>query len=965
MNRKKNENCWIHVTRVANGRFWQCKYCNLTFEGDASRIKAHLGLDGETGNITRCFYYDGDEQVHNNLASSSNNPILVQGEKWSIRDRSIFESKISNLKGMVIDLENEENDIAKQTQWLKSRGKKRKPEVDVWIKESHELKERVGAVNNLDDMNELFKDMKRHKGEKPLTLSTEFVGKALDVNIKKVFHLLNDDRVFVIGIYGMGGVGKTLLASLVESEIKKKGTFKHVFWVNVSPNFTISKLQHDIAKRIGMELDEDDERSRANKLSTTLETKENSVLILDDVWKYIDLEKVGVSTKANGIKVILTTRLKHVCQQMDCLPSHMINVIPLFEVDEGWELFKVKLGHYGTPAILSPEIENIARVIVDRFEGLPLGISVMARTMKGIDYIGQWKHSLNKLNKLESGQEVNEEVFEVLKRSYDNLTERDLQNCFLYCALLTCYEAYDRDEMIMKLVDNGLINGNRCLEEIFEEGYTVLGKLASHSLMSSCEHSYQFNFQLSIDTACYIMKESKRNAMVKFENELTKTNIAHEWAADLEFVHIWASDIEEIPEGVSPYCPRLSTLIINQSSVRHVPESFFKCMNTITILDLSYSEKLECLPNCISKMKSLVSLVLVECNMLKHVPPLGELKALSRLVISDCSIKEVPQGLDKLLNLKWLDLSVNESLSFELGSLNLTKLQYLDLQDTRAKISIEDIQRMTMLECFGGAFDCKHYDQYVQSYLDIRSGLKAYHLILGNVHDESRSVLRNNIYLKTFDRSDPEIMTILFRDCDHFSHMLPKDLTCLHIDKNDHWVCLCDALSCNMTSSLKRIGTYDCRQLERLFCLSDSCSFCSKIHKLEILELESLKRLTVIGVDARRSPSLGGIFSCLQSFYISECHLIEKLITPMLVQQLQNLETISVRCCNSMKEILAVSDDISDITLPKLKRLVLDYLPQLKIVCKGSIHCGSSPPKLTISHCPSLERYPTIKCCKF
>ena len=409
---------------------------------------------------------------------------------------------------------------------------------------------------------------------------------------------------------------------------------------------------------------------------------------------------------------------------------------------------------------------------------------------------------------------------------------------------------------------------------------------------------------------------------------------------------------------MSPYCPRLSTLIINQLAVQHIPESFFKCMNTLTILDLSYSKRLECLPNSISKMKSLVSLVLIECNSLKHVPPLGELKVLSRLVLSNCSIEELPQGLDKLQNLKWLDLSFNKSLNFELGSLNLTKIQYLDLQGTRTMIIVEDIQRMTVLECFGGAFDCKHYNQYLEKYLGTRSRLQAYYLILGNVYGESRSVLRNDIYLKAFDPNDPEVMTILFRDCGHFSHILTKDLTCLNIDKNDHWVCLCDALSCNTSSSLKKIGAYNCQQLERLFCLSDSCSFCTKIHNLEMLELESLERLTVIDVNARQTWSLGGIFSCLKSIYVFECHLIEKLITPKLVGQVQNLEIISVRRCNSMKEILAVSDYIR---LPKLKRLILDYLPQLKIVCKGSIYCGSLPPEFTISNCPSLERYPTIK----
>jgi sentrin-specific protease 7 len=251
----------------------------------------------------------------------------------------------------------------------------------------------------------------------------------------------------------MGGVGKTLLATLVKKELMRKATFKDVCWVTVSQNASISKLQHDIAKRIGVKLDEEDERVRADNLSLALETKEKLVLILDDVWEYIDLEKVGIPRKVNGIKVILTTRLKHVCHQMDCEPNHMIQIVPLYTDGEDWELFLVNLGHNGAHVTLSPEIEKTARDIVDMCEGLPLGIRVMARTMKGIDDIHQWKHALNKLKKLEMGEEVEEEVFKVLKRSYDNLMEKDLKNCFLYCALLSIdHEEFDKDGLIMKLV---------------------------------------------------------------------------------------------------------------------------------------------------------------------------------------------------------------------------------------------------------------------------------------------------------------------------------------------------------------------------------------------------------------------------------------------------------------------------------------------------------------------------------
>jgi hypothetical protein len=174
-------------------------------------------------------------------------------------------------------------------------------------------------------------------------------------------------------------------------------------------------------------------------------------------------------------------------------------------------------------------------------------------------------------------------------------------------------------------------------------------------------------------------------------------------------------------------------------------------MNSLSILDLSYNKGLESLPKSITNLRSLVSLILKGCDSLKHVPPLGELQALSRLVISNTSIEEPPQGLEKLINLKWLDLSLKKSMNFQLGSFSLyfTKLQYLDLQDTCALIMSEDVQAMKMLECFRGAIDYKHQNQYMQHNLDVSFGLiKTYHLILGDVC--GKSDWGNSINLTSF-----------------------------------------------------------------------------------------------------------------------------------------------------------------------------------------------------------------------
>ncbi|XP_024627161.1 probable disease resistance protein At1g61300 isoform X2 [Medicago truncatula] len=1027
---------WDQVIKEENGR-WKCKLCNGSFSGVASRIKAHLDhIKG--GGIEPCPYGG----VHSHTASTSSNLfedhqgvserlskdtisqttkassvkqklnykhqtktgikppkliIKIKGVNMGNCNQSVFKSDIDHLKQLVLNLECEEHDVTEQLQLLESRGIKRKPKVDEWLEEMQELKECVDDMNNLNDIevNKLIKDMKRHKKEKPLILSTEFVGETLYINIDQVLRLLEEDDVFVIGIHGMGGVGKTLLATLVENEVKRKGTFDNVFLINVSSNFSLSKLQFDIAKRIGVKLEDDeeegeqDERVRAKTLSLALETKGNSILILDDVWKYIDLQKVGIPLNVNVIKVILTTRLKHVCHEMDCMPDHMIQMLPLYHED--WELFMLKLGH---DAPLPYEVDKIARSIVQRCEGLPLGINVMSRTMKEHDDIHQWKNEWNKLEQLEMGDHEMGEVFKVLKRSYDNLIDKNLQNCFLYCALLSSPSIRNKKELILKIVDNGVINENRCLEEIFNEGNTVLDKLESHSLINDMfGGSVVSTHRLMIDMACYIFKESGRNVMVKLNSRLTKISLVQELKTDLELVHMYDCDIEEISEDMSPYCPMISTMIINESSIRHVPESFFKYMNSVSILDLSCNRKLESLPNSMTKLRSLISLLLTGCNTLKKIPPLGELQALSRLVITFCAIEEVPQGLENLINLKWLDLSRNNNLTMKSGFVlsNLSKMQYLDLRCPGVVITVEDVQGMNKLEYFGGALLVDYYSQKV---LDISFMLKKYHLILGKMYDEEGNWW-DSYNLKSIVPCDPKTKTIHFGYCEqlsHFSHILPKDLIDLYICQNVHWGCLCDTLSYNDSSSLKKLNISTCRQLKYVFCLYHSCSFCTKIHNLEVLELQSLESLTVLCkdvVDVRQYLSPSGIFSCLKEFSVYNCNLLENLFTPRLVQQLQNLETIIIRYCGSMKEILVASNTDDDdslsiafpkltslelgdlpqlkivckgstsMSLPKLTNLELGDLPQLKIFCKGSISCESLP-TLNIYGCQNLDMYSTI-----
>ncbi|XP_014496898.2 probable disease resistance protein At5g43730 [Vigna radiata var. radiata] len=761
-----------------------------------------------------------------------------------------------NLDEFISNLKREEDDLKQQLQYLKSRGKKHKRVVDEWFDKLQNMKQRAMDMKNSlnesgwpnfnvqGEIRDLIKEMKNHKKCKPMVLSNEFVGKKFERNVKKMWKFLQDDRVFIIGIYGKGGVGKTFLATYIQSEIKRSKVFENVLWVTLSHDFNIFKLQEYIAKQIKVNLCEyDDENSRAIILESELGKGKNTIIILDNIWKYIDLAKVGIplGVGVKGIKVVMTSRLRHVCQEMQCLSDNMIEVGVFYddEYEEAWELFLLGLQHFGTPPKLSPQVRDIARCVVSKCDGLPLAIRVMARTMRGKTSIHEWRYALNKFDKWEMGVTMREEVLTVLRRSYDNLA--GMKKRFLHSALLPKF--FVKEDLIMMMVDMGLLNGDRSLKEIFDEGNDIVNELINHSLL--LEHDSILRMQGLVKKMAWdILKENNANMMLKCNQYMRNIYEILEWSTDLETVSLANNSIEEIPYGTSPYCPRLSTLLLFDNSIGHIPESFFTYMNALKTFGLSEKHNLTCLPRSLSNVRSLTSLMLHECSKLNDIPPLGELRSLLRLQISGCSIQALPEGLKNLINLKWLDLSNNVNLELVLGSFlsSLTNIQYLNLWICSGGIKVEDVKRMTMLECFAGTFvDKDNLNRYVREILDNGNGPQTY---LIHYLDWKQNGRKMPLWGREYRLSTFMCRTMSFRDCKELSHVLPRDLMKLLLDCNNHWVCVCDALSSNDSSPLEEICIRDWTKLTSLFC--SSCSLCTRIRNFQSLKLDYLESLTTI-----------------------------------------------------------------------------------------------------------------------
>ena len=293
--------------------------------------------------------------------------------------------------------------------------------------------------------------------------------------LRQMEEFLGDDRASVLGIYGMGGIGKTTLLRMFHDH-KLIGSnagrgFDHIFFIKVSRVVDVEKIKKDIADQLG------------GTLSSLLNLR--FLLLLDDVWKEVDLAsmRIPLPSPENGCKVIITARSKSYCRIKYIDPKYKTRS---FEVStltesEAWMFFQSKVCQDLDSD--GGEIMRLAKTVTRRCDGLPLALEIIGRSMIDATVL-MWREAEKNLLRSPQYQKGVKEVLYLLKLSFDELEDDNIRNCLLYCCLFE-EEEIPKDSLINFWFAEGFLDRDyyQSLHEARERGYNIITTLVSCSLL--------------------------------------------------------------------------------------------------------------------------------------------------------------------------------------------------------------------------------------------------------------------------------------------------------------------------------------------------------------------------------------------------------------------------------------------------------------------------------------------------
>ncbi|KEH25154.1 disease resistance protein (TIR-NBS-LRR class) [Medicago truncatula] len=476
------------------------------------------------------------------------------------------------------------------------------------------------------------------------------------------------NNVRLIGMWGMGGIGKTTIAKAIYNKIGRNfegrsflANIREVWMQNVGQVSLQQQLLSDICKETTTNIQNID--AGKNTLMDRLCHKK-VLIVLDDVSTSDQLNALCGSCEwfGPGSRIIITTRDKHILKE--------IGVYQVYEMkemneNESMELFS---WHAFKQARPKKDFAALSKNVVEYSGGLPLALEVLGSHLFD-RMVTEWESVLNKLKAI-----PNHQVQKKLRISYDGLSDYTEKEIFLDVA---CFFIGMVRNDVVHILDGCDLYAGIGINVLVERSLVTVddrNRLRMHDLLRDMGREIvREKSQKNIDECSRLWSSknvlhvlSKRTG-TKVEGlslKLPRANVQcfnTEAFEKMEKLRLFQLAGVELDGNFDKLSKNLRWFSWDGFPLTSIPSSFYQ--GNLVSLELENSNvkflwKKAQTPD-FSIMPNLEKLILKDCPRLREVShSIGHLDKILLINLEDCiSLSNLPRSIYKLKSLKTLILS--------------------------------------------------------------------------------------------------------------------------------------------------------------------------------------------------------------------------------------------------------------------------------------------------------------------
>nr|XP_048322645.1 putative disease resistance RPP13-like protein 1 isoform X2 [Ziziphus jujuba var. spinosa] len=649
----------------------------------------------------------------------SANTVLNDAEEKQIKNRAV-RKWLNELKEAIYDAEDLVYEIEAEALRCKIEGESRTQVLNFLPTAAFNMKVKQRIEEILDKLEFILQKKKflglkegvpDSSGRLPTTSLVEesrVYGRDADKEVI-VKLLLTDDssgnKLSVIPVVGMGGIGKTTLAQIIYNDDKVRKHFDIQAWVFVSDIFDILRITQTILESVTSQKCYSKDLNHLQVKLKDLLLEKKFLFVLDDVWNenyiYWDALKTSFGSGACGSKIIVTTRNEKIASMMGTVPNYYVHIMT---EEDCWSLFVIHA--FGiVDSIAYPDLEEIGRQIVRKCKGLPLAVKSLGGLLHCELNPRKWENVLmNDVWEL-SVKECN--ILPALWLSYFYLPSH-LKRCFAYCSIFPKGYQFEKENLTLLWMSENLLEPHKTkrAEEVGDEyfnyllsrslfqrhetwGFTMhdlvndLAKFVSGDFVLRLDDSYSYDVVKKARHLSYMRGNipNMKNLDALFENKYLRTFLPLGCYSSLNSEQELSFRCLEVSQTMQ----YLRALSLSEYSFTELPNSFGN-LRLLRYLDLSSTDVKE-IPYSVCNLYNLQTLLLKSCRNLSGLPDsIGRLKHLRYLDLSYTKIKEIPDTVCNLHDLSTLLLSCCTMLTRLPTNLAcLSNLRHLHIERTGLK----------------------------------------------------------------------------------------------------------------------------------------------------------------------------------------------------------------------------------------------------------------------------------------